>query len=85
LLIEVAMHVFTFRSRTFPGVTAFTTWRTGSNLPEELRPWALVGQSAMHFGDPVTGVYRGADTVLEEIDRNGFYVARVDAQARSMS
>jgi deferrochelatase/peroxidase EfeB len=30
----------------------------------------------MHTGDPVTGVYRGADAVLAGIDREGFYIAR---------
>jgi deferrochelatase/peroxidase EfeB len=30
----------------------------------------------MHAGDPVTGVYRGADAVLAGIDREGFYIAR---------
>jgi hypothetical protein len=76
------MHVFTFRSRTYPGITGFTTWRGGANLPEEFQPWVYVGQGAMHPGDPVTGVYRGADTVLAGIDRDGFYVARPDVHAR---
>ena len=76
------MHVFTFRSRTYPGTTGFTTWRTGANLPEEFRPWVFVGQGAMHTGDPVTGVFRGADTVLAGIDRDGFYVTRVADHAR---
>ena len=76
------MHVFIFRSRTHPGVTGFTTWRTGSNLPEEFRPWGFVSQGAMHAGDPVTGVYRGADAVLAGIDGDGFYVAGVDIHGR---
>ena len=76
------MHVFTFRSRTYPGITGFTTWRTGANLPEEFRPWAFVSQGAMHTGDPVTNVYRGADTVLAGIHGDGFYVAKVDVLAR---
>jgi hypothetical protein len=75
------MHVFTFRSETHPEITGFTTRRTGSNLPEESRAWALVAQRAMHAGDPVPGVYRGADTVLAGIGRDGFYVARVGVRA----
>jgi hypothetical protein len=82
LIIEVAMHVFTFRSRPRPGLAGFTTWRTGANLPEELGPWALVSQGTMHIGDTVTGVYGGADTVLAGIDGNGFFVAKVDVPAR---
>jgi hypothetical protein len=76
------MHVFTFRSRTYPGITGFTTRRTGANLPAELGPWALVGQGAMHIGDPVPGVYRGADTVLAGIGGDGFYIARIGIQVR---
>jgi hypothetical protein len=79
------MHVFTFRSRTYPGMTGFTTWRTGANLPEEFRPWVFVSQGAMHAGDPVTGVYRGADTVLAGIERDGFYIARVADHARHIA
>jgi hypothetical protein len=63
------MHVFTFRSCTYLGTTGFTTRRTGANLPEELGPWVSVSQGGMHDGDPVTGVYRGAQTVLAGIDR----------------
>jgi hypothetical protein len=70
------MHVFTFRSETHPGMTGFTTRRTGDNLPQEFGPWLPVSQGAMHAGDPVTGVYRGADAVLAGIDRDGFYIAR---------
>jgi hypothetical protein len=77
------MHVFTFRSHLRPEMTGFTTRRTGANLPEEFGPWVLVGQTAMHAGDPVTGVYRGADAVLAGIDRDRFYVARVDVRARA--
>jgi len=76
------MHVFIFQSRVRPDLTGFTTWRTGSNLPEELGPWAFMGQGAMHAGDPVTGVYGGANTVLAGIERDGFYVARADVHAR---
>jgi hypothetical protein len=72
------MHV----SRTHPSITGFTTRRTGANLPAELGPWALVGQGAMHVGDPVAGVYRGADTVLAGIGSDGFHIARVDTQVR---
>jgi hypothetical protein len=71
------MHVFTFRSEIHPGITGFTTRRTGANLPEEFGPWVSVAQGAMHAGEPVTGVYRGADTVLAGIERDGFYIARV--------
>jgi hypothetical protein len=76
------MHVFTFRSRNYPSIIGFTTWRTGVNLPEEFRPWVSVSQGAMHAGDPVTGIYRGADTVLAGIARDGFYVASVADHAR---
>jgi hypothetical protein len=79
LNIEFPMHVFTFQSLGRPMV-GFTTWRTGSNLPEELGPWVFAGQSAMHAGDPVTGVYGGANTVLAGIEREGFYVARADVR-----
>jgi hypothetical protein len=76
------MHVFTFRSPTSPGMIGFTTMRTGANLPEELGPWLLVGQGSMHTGDSVTGVYRGADTVLAGIKRDGFYIARAEVRIR---
>jgi hypothetical protein len=76
------MHVFTFRSHDRPEMTGFTTRRTGANLPEDLGPWVLVSQGAMHAGDPVTGVYRGADTILAGINRDSFYVARVDVRIR---
>jgi hypothetical protein len=76
------MHVFTFRSRTYPGMNGFTTWRTGANLPEEFRPWVFASQGAMHAGDPVTGVHRGADAALAEIERYGSYVARIVGHAR---
>jgi hypothetical protein len=79
--IEFAMHVFTFRSRARPDLSGFTTRRTGSNLPEEVGPWAFVSQGAMHAGDPVTGIYGGADAVLAGIDRDGFYVGRADVHA----
>jgi hypothetical protein len=36
----------------------------------------------MHAGDPVTGIYRGADTVLAGIARDGLYVASVADHAR---
>jgi hypothetical protein len=75
------MHVFTFQSRARPNLVGFTTRRTGSNLPEELGPWAFVSQGAMHPGDPATDVYGGADTVLAGIDRDGFYVGRADVHA----
>ncbi|MGA3005957.1 MAG: hypothetical protein ABSE20_30010 [Acetobacteraceae bacterium] len=74
------MHVFTFRSRARPDVAGFTTWRTGSNLPEEFGPWVFVSQGAMHAGDPVTGIYGGANTVLAGIERDGFYAGRVDVR-----
>ena len=76
------MHVFTFRSHAQPETTGFTTRRTGANLPDELGPWILVNQGAMHAGEPVTGVYRGADAILAGIKREGFYVARVKVRAR---
>jgi len=76
------MHVFTVKSRARPDVTGFTTWRTDSNLPEELGPWDFGGQGAMHAGDPVIGVYRGAETVLAGIERDGFYVGRVEVRVR---
>ena len=75
------MHVFTFRSQARPDVAGFTTWRTGSNLPEELRPWVFVSQGAMHSGEPVTGIYGGADTVLAGIERDGFYVGKAEVRA----
>jgi hypothetical protein len=78
----VPMHVFTFRSETCPDITGFTTKRSGANLPEDLGPWLLVGQGALHAGNPVTGVYRGADTVLAGIERDGFYIARAAVRAR---
>jgi hypothetical protein len=80
--IGLGMHVFTFRSRTYPGITGFTTWRSGANLPEETGPWVLVGQGAMHAGGPVTGIRGGADAVLAGIDRDGFYLGSVDFGAR---
>jgi hypothetical protein len=76
------MHVFTFRSSACPGITGFTTMRTGPNPPEEFGPWVLVSQCALHAGNPVTGVYRGADTVLVWIKRDGFYIARADVRTR---
>jgi hypothetical protein len=76
------MHVFTFRSRVRPDMTGFTSWRTGGNLPEDLRPWVYVSEGAMHAGEPVNGVYRGADTVLAGILRDGFYIARAKTEAR---
>jgi len=79
------MHVFTFRSEAQPGITGFTTRRTGDNLPEEFRPWLFVAQGAMHAGEPVTGIYRGADTVLAGIGRDGFYIARVRVTASGQS
>jgi hypothetical protein len=82
LNIEFAMHVFIFQSRARPDLAGFTTRRSGSNLPEELGKWVFVGQGAMHAGDPVTGVYGGANTVLAGIERDGFYVARADVHAR---
>jgi hypothetical protein len=75
------MHVFTFRSHVRPEMTGFTTRRMGANLPEEFGPWVSVAQGAMHAGEPVTGVYRGADTVLAGIGRDGFYIARVGVRA----
>ena len=77
------MHVFTFRSETYPDITGFTTRRGGTNLPEDFGPWLLAGQGALHAGDPVTGVYRGADTVLAGIARDGFYLARAAVRART--
>jgi hypothetical protein len=76
------MHVFTFQSRTYSDITGFTTQRTGSNLPDEFGPWVLVSQGAIHAGDPVAGVYRGAVTVLSGIKRDGFYIARADVRTR---
>lgn len=73
-----AMHIFTFKSQSRPELTGRTTWRTGANLPEDLGPWLLVSQSAMHAGESVPGVHGGADTVIAEIDRHGFYIGRVD-------
>ena len=75
------MHVFTFRSETYPGLNGFTTRRSGANLPEEFGPWVLAGQRAMHSGDPVPGVYRGADTVLAGIESDGYYLARIDVRS----
>ena len=77
------MHVFTFRSRVRPEMTGFTTRRNGANLPEELGPWVLVSQGAMHGGDLVTGVYRVADAVLAGVDRDGFYIARAEVRVRT--
>ena len=79
------MHVFAFRAVTYPGITGFTTQRTGANLPEDFRPWVLIGQCALHAGDPVTGVYQGADTVLDGIERDGFYIARADVRPRHIA
>jgi hypothetical protein len=76
------MHVFTFWSTASPGITGFTTWRSGANLPEEIGPWVHVDQGPMHAGDPITGIYGGANTVLAGIAREGFYLARVDTYAR---
>ena len=75
--IGTSMHVFTFQSRTYPEITGFTTWRSGSNLPEEVGPWMFVRQGAIHPGDPVSGIYGGGDTVLAGIERDGFYLSRV--------
>jgi hypothetical protein len=72
------MHVFTFRSQARPNLAGFTTRRSGSNLPEELGPWRLVSQGAMHAGDVTPGVWGGADAVLAGIDREGFYIGRID-------
>jgi hypothetical protein len=76
------MHVFTFRSRTYPGITGFTTWRTGANLPEEVGPWVLIYQGAMRSGDLVTGIRGGGGTVLAGIDRDGFYLGAGDFRIR---
>ena len=84
-VIGVFMHVFTFRSETEPGMIGFTTRRTGANLPEDFDPWVIVSQGALHAGDPVTGVYRGADTVLVGIKRDGFYIARAEVRTRQPS
>jgi hypothetical protein len=59
LVIEFPMHAFTFDSWARPDLAGFTTWRTGSNLPQELGPWVFVTQGAMQAGDPVAGIYRG--------------------------
>ena len=83
--IEIPMHVFTFRSRAEPDIVGFTTRRTGSNLPEDFAPWDLVSQAAMRAGDPVTGVYGGANKVIAGIDRDGYYVGRLDVRARSVT
>ena len=76
------MHVFTFRSETQPRMTGFTTRRSGANLPDHLGPWVLVSQGALHAGDPVPGVYRGADTILAGITREGFYIAMAEVHTR---
>lgn len=76
------MHVFTFRSETYPDITGFTTRRSGTNLPEDFGPWLLAGQGALHAGDPVPGVYRGADTVLAGIEQDGFYIGRAAVRTR---
>jgi hypothetical protein len=85
LNIEFPMHVFIFQSRARPEMAGFTTRRTGANLPEELGPWAIVRQGSMHAGDPVTGVYGGAKTVLAGIERDGFYVGKADLHARRIA
>ena len=75
------MHVFTFRSETYADITGFTTRRSGENLAEEFGPWVLDGQGAMHVGEPVPGVYRGADTVLAGIESDSYYIARMDVRS----
>jgi hypothetical protein len=71
------MHIFVFQcQRRHATKLGFTTWRSGANLPGEFGPWSMVGQGAMHAGDPVVGVPGGAETVLTGIQRDGFFVAQ---------
>jgi hypothetical protein len=72
------MHVFVFRSRIYLGITGFTTWRTGENLPKETGPWLFVSQGAMNAGNPVDGIRGGSDVVLAGIERDGFYLGSVN-------
>ena len=74
----VVMHVFTFLSRSRSDLAGFTTQRAGANLPDETGPWVFVSQGAMREGDLIAGIYGGGDVVLEGIDRDGFYLGRVE-------
>jgi hypothetical protein len=74
------MHVFTFLSQSRCDLAGFTTQRAGANLPGETGPWVPVNQGALHEDDLIAGLYGGGDTVLEGIERDGFYLGRVEVR-----
>ncbi|MGA3004116.1 MAG: hypothetical protein ABSE20_20575 [Acetobacteraceae bacterium] len=70
------MQVFVFRSRRDTSVLGFTTRRGGGNLPAEFAIWEPVERLSLLPGIPVAGAAVGSETILADIQRDGFCVTR---------
>jgi hypothetical protein len=73
-----AMLIYLFWSQTDPTISGFTFDPEGNNLPEQLAPW-----SKNRDGQPI---YREAGSgtmpnpVVETVERDGFYLFRIEPQ-----
>jgi hypothetical protein len=69
------MPVFIFQSEKDNLHFGFTGDKAGSNLPDNFAPWRPVGGEAVLSTAAIAGV-ASSDTVLEAIERDGYYIAR---------
>jgi hypothetical protein len=58
VVLECPMDIYRFVSDSMPSVSAFTSDRTGNNLPADYAPWSAVGGKVelIESGDPVARV-----------------------------
>jgi hypothetical protein len=62
------MPIYTFTSRSYPRVKAFTADQTGGNLPNDYAPWTPAGNRA------VVPARAHTDPVTKAVQRDGYFL-----------
>jgi hypothetical protein len=71
------MTTFMFRSEKDPRQMAFTSDRTGSNLPADFDPGKAAGSQVVPAGSEVSGSVP-ADVILAAVEADGYIVVEVE-------
>ena len=74
------MRLYVFRSDSSGELRAFAADMTGSRLPEQFRPWRVVGAVAPDAAPPY-GLSR--ECITRAIDVQGFQLWRLKAKAKA--
>jgi hypothetical protein len=69
------MPIYTFTSRSYPRVKAFTADQTGGNLPNDYAPWTPAGSRA------VVPAHAHSDPVSKAVERDGYFLVSGNIQS----